>query len=153
MLHAQTYTIHLSHSEPPAKIEALVTPASAEWEVTATYDSALCEIHCSWRRKRNELGRMPLISLLPPNVAIRIYTDFASLPAVVIVDPAGLRLPQAASSLSPSYEAAFMPARKLLVATFARRQHTAHPAPLRSHFFSPATQAEVTPGAPAPLRI
>jgi len=154
MLPAQTYTIHLSDSRPPVKIETLVTQASAEWEVTASYDSALCEIHCSWRRKRDAFGRTPLISLFQPTVAIiRIYTDFASLPATVIVDPAGLGSPRAASSLSSNHEAAFMPARRLLGVTLARLLHTAPPAPILSRFLSPANQPEVTPDTSAPLRI
>ena len=150
----QTYTIHLSPSTPLAKIELSVTQASAEWEVTATYDPALCEIHCVSRRKRDWFGRTPLASLLlPPFAAIRIYTDFVSKPAIVIVNPAGLGLPCATRDIPFTQEAIYFPSRKLSAIVLARMDAASVSHWSQAHFLSSANQSEVTLPASLPLRI
>lgn len=96
------YIIHISGSAPLAKVELLVTQGSEEWDVSADYDSIRCEIRCTWRRKRDEFGQTPLVPLrLAPKAVIRLYVDFASLPATVMVDPAGAAPPYATRDVSP----------------------------------------------------
>jgi len=148
------YTIHLSGSRP-AKIEVSVAQASAEWEFTAVYDSAGCEIHCSWRRKRDAFGRTPLGSFfLPPIATIRIYTNFLSQsPAVLVVDPAGVRLPGATGDIPLTPEAVCIPARRLFVAVLSQREDFGAPSRPRAHFLSTTNQPEVTSAASLSLRI
>jgi hypothetical protein len=151
---ARIYTIHLSISKPPVKIELPAIQNSAEWEVTAAYDSALCEIHCFFRRKRDAWGRTPLASLLlPPIASIRIYTNFVSQPATVIVDPAGAGLPCAARDTPLTWDAIFIPARRVFVTVPAHRHAYAAPDSPETHFFSSTNQPEVTSSASQPLRI
>ena len=149
------YTIHLSSSRPVAKIEVSLAQASAQWEVTAAYDSAVCEIHCSWRRKRDAFGRVPLASfLLPPIATIRIYTNFVSRsPAVIVVDPAGLGLPGAARDVPLTQDAACIPARRLFVAVPGQREDSGESNWPPAHFLSTTNRSEVTYTASLPLRI
>jgi hypothetical protein len=149
------YTIHLSESRPVAKIELSVAQTSAEWEVTAVYDSTACEIHCSWRRKRDAFGPAPRGSfLLPPIATIRIYANFVSQsPAVIVVDPAGLGLPGAMGDTPLTPAAACIPARRLIVAALSQREDTGPPNRPRAHFLSSTNQPEVTSAASLPLRI
>jgi hypothetical protein len=148
------YTVHLSNS-PVAKIEVSVAQTSAEWEVTAVYDSTGCVIHCSWRRKRDAFGRTPQESfLLPPIATIRIYPNLASLsPAVIVLDPAGLGLPGVARDAPFTQETVYIPARRLFVAVLAQREHSGAPNRPRVHFLSTTNQPEVTSAASLPLRI
>jgi hypothetical protein len=149
------YTIHLSSFGPIAKIEVSVAPASVEWEFTAVYDSTDCEIHCSWRRKRDALGRTPLGSfLLPPIATVRIYANFVSQsPAVIVVDPAGLGLPGATRDIPLTREAVFIPARRCFVAVLSQREDSGGLGRPRAHVLSTTNQPEVTTTASLPLRI
>jgi hypothetical protein len=150
---SRDYVIHLSGSTPPAKLELSVTPASAEWEVTAVYDAARCEIHCTWRRKEDALGSRRLVSLLPPIAVIRMYSNFAATPDSVTIDPAGLGLPGVTRDLPLRQEAIFMPARKLCVAIPAQADgHGAVERP-RAQFLSSDEQPDVTASSTLPLRI
>jgi hypothetical protein len=151
----RTYTIHLYGSEPVARIEVSVAQASAEWEVTADYDSAACEIHCSWRRKRDAFGRTMLASFLPPPIAtIRVYAKFVALaPSVIVVDPAGLGSPGAAGDVPITQDAVWIPARRLFTAILARREDSGALNRPRAQFVSITNQPEVTSLASLPLRV
>ena len=148
---SRTYVIHLSGSKPLAKVELSVAPASAEWEVTAVYDAARCEIHCTWRRKRDVFGTIPL--WLPPIAAFRIYSNFVSAPATVTIDPAGLGLPCAARDAPLRHEAIFVPARKLFIAAPAQRSSYGAPKPPRTHLSPSIGPADTTSASSLPLRI
>jgi hypothetical protein len=152
---SRIYTIHLSGSRPVAMIEVSVAQASVEWEVTAAYDSTGCEIHCSWRRKRDAFGRTPLTSFLPlPVATVRIYTNFAALsPAVIVVDPAGLGLPGAAGDAPLTQEAVWIPARRFFVAILSQRQDSGALNRPRDHFLSTTNPTEVTSAVSLPLRV
>jgi hypothetical protein len=144
------YTIHLSHSTPVAKIEISVAQGSVEWEVTAAFDSADCEIHCSWRRKRDTLGRS---FLLPPIATIRIYTNFVSLPpAVIVVDPAGLGLPGATRDSPATLGAVWISARRLFAVTRLQREDGRLDQP-HTHFLSTTNKPGVITKAYLPLRV
>lgn len=148
------YTIHLSDSTPLAKVELSVTPASAGWDVTADYDADRCEIHCSWRRKRDAFGSMPpFLHLLPPIAVIRIYSNFVSRPATVTIDPAGLGLPGATRDVPLRPDAIFIAARKLFVTPPARRGDCGAPTWPRAHFLSSTKQADIASSSALPLRI
>jgi hypothetical protein len=151
----ETYTIHLYGSGPVAKIEVSVAQASPEWEVVAAYDSTVCEIHCSWRRKRDAFGRTPLASFLPPPIAtIRIYASFAAQsPRVIVVDPAGLGSPGAAGDAPVTQDPVWIPARRLFTAVLAQREDSGAPNRPRARSLSITNQPEVTPLASLPLRI
>jgi hypothetical protein len=151
---SRAYTVHLSGIKPPAKIELSVTPASAEWEVTAAYDSALCEIHCVWRRRRDAFGRTPATSsMLPPIASIRVFTDFVSPPATRIVNPAGLGLPETTKNIPVTQEAIFVLARRLFITAPARLYDSGASNLPRAHFFSRTSQAAGAHAAALPLRI
>jgi hypothetical protein len=152
---SRIYTIHFSGPRPVAKIEVSVEQASAEWEVTAAYDPTGCEIHCLWRRKRDAFGRMPLAFFLPlPVATLRIYTNFVALsPAVIVVDPAGLRQPGAAGDAPITEEAFWIPARRLFVAILSQRENSCGPRRPRSHFLSTTNSSEVTSATSLPLRV
>jgi hypothetical protein len=147
------YTIHLSGFRPVAKIE--VSVASAEWEVTAAYDPTGCEIHCSWRRKRDAFGRMPQASFLPlPVATVRIYTNFVALsPAVIVVDPAGLRLPDAAEDAPLTQEAVWLAAKRHFVAVLSRRDDSGAFNRPHAHLLSATNSPEVTTATSLPLRV
>jgi len=147
------YTLHLPSAQPVAKIELSVTRASPEWEVTADYDPALCEIHCSWRRKHDEFGRAPLKSLMqPPIAAIRIFSNYVSLPAIATINPAGLGLPEAARHIPVTREPIFLSARRLFVTALARRYDSGAGSVSHTHFFSQINPAGGRVAA-LPLRI
>lgn len=147
-----SFTVSLSSFQPIAKIELSVTPALPGWEVTAAYDSALCEIHCSWRRKRDAFGRTPTSLMLPPIAAIRVYTGFASAPAIWTVDPAGLGLPDATKDTLLVRETIFVPARKLVVTTVTRLYNPDACSLSLTHFFS-LTNRMACAATALPLRI
>lgn len=150
---SRDYVIHLSGSTPPAKLELSVTPASAEWEVTAVYDAARCEIHCTWRRKEDAFGSRRLVSLLPPMAVIRMYSNFAAPPDTVTIDPAGLGLPGVTCDVPLRREAIFMPAKKLFVAVPAQADAYGAVELPRAQFLSSAGQPDVTASSTLPLRI
>ena len=152
---SRVYTIHVSGSSPVAKIEVSVAQPSVEWEVTATYDATGCEIHCSWRRKRDSFGRMPLASFLPPPIAtVRIYTNLApQSPAVIVVDPAGLGLPGVAGDAPITQDAVWIAARRIFAAILPQRGNSGALKRLRAHFLSITSPPEVTSAASLPLRV
>jgi hypothetical protein len=147
----RTYTIHLPPTTTPAKIELTVAQSSAEWEMAAVYDAARCEIHCSWRRKRDALGPMPLLA--PPIAEVRIYSNFVSPPATVTVDPAGVGEPYATQDVPLSRESTFIPARRLFVTALAQQADSGGPKSPRTHFLSSTQQPEITFASSLPLRI
>jgi hypothetical protein len=152
---SRIYTIHFSGSRPVAKIEVSLAQASAEWEVTAAYDATGCEIHCSWRRKPDAFGRMHVSSILPlPVATLRIYTNFVALsPTVIVMDPAGLRLPGVAGDTPITEEALWIPARRLFVAILSQREDsTAFNRPF-AHFLSTTNSSEATSVTSLPLRV
>jgi hypothetical protein len=150
---SRTYVIHLSGSSPLAKLELSVTPASAEWEVTAVYDAARCEVHCTWRRKEDAFASRRLASLLPPMAVIRMYSNFAAAPDTVTIDPAGLGLPGATRDVPLRQEAIFIPARKLFVAALAQADDYGAIERPRARFLSSTEQRDVTTASTLPLRI
>jgi hypothetical protein len=156
MLHAReasdrAYTIHLPGATAVARIELSVEQTSTEWEVTALYDAARCEIHCLWRHKRDALGLAPLLA--PPIAALRIYSNFVATPYTVSVDPAGLGLPGAMRDGPLCRAAAFLPARRLFVTSPAQCGDGGAPERPRAHFFSSTRLPNVISASLAPLRI
>lgn len=164
MLQAQVYTIHIPKTEVPSKIELSVAypagggsvqtgagemPAATrigDWEVTVALDADRCEISCVYRRIRD------LTHLLPPVAEIRLYTGSRSQPATIMVDPAGLRLPLAASRVLTAVEQPGIPARRLFAAILMRSEGDRTPltaAPLVTSGHKP----KVTVPAAVPLRI
>jgi hypothetical protein len=139
-LHAQSiYSIPFPEAGTPAKFELYVTysptdagfnhaaleftvPAGSlytapaisfgDWEVTVSVDLTRCGIYCAYRRKREASGRTSLIDLLPPITAIRVYTGSAAKPAIMFVDPAGLRLPAATRDIVIARETICIPGRR-----------------------------------------
>ena len=158
MLHAESiYSIPIPASRTPAKFELYVTysptdagfnraalreftvPAGGlytaraisfgDWEVTVAVDLAHCGIYCAYRRKPEASGRTSLVDLLPPPItAIRVYAGSAAKPAIVFVDPAGLRLPAATSHIVITRETFCIPGRKLFVAALAPESDCSSPA-------------------------
>ena len=147
----RAYTIHLPGSTPPAKIELSVAQTSAEWEVTADYDAARCEVHCSWRRKRDEFE--PSALLPPPIATIRIYSDFVSPPESVTADPAGLGFPRVTRDLPLSLESIFMPARRLFAMSPAQRDGDGTHTRPRLRFLSSSKPLDAPSASSLPLRI
>jgi len=147
ILHAQSiYTIPIPEAGTPAKFELYVTysptdawfnhaaleftvPAGSlytapaisfgDWEVTVSVDVARCGIYCAYRRKREAAGRTSLVDLLPPITAIRVYAGSAPRPAIMFVDPAGLRLPAASRDIVIARETICIPGRRFFQTALA----------------------------------
>jgi hypothetical protein len=78
-------------------VEAPAITQLGTWEVEVSVDRETCEISCVYRLRRDRFGRLPVSDfLLPPAVDIRIYSDGASNPTTLTVDPAHTREPSAA---------------------------------------------------------
>jgi hypothetical protein len=94
---AEIYSRHLPAA---SRVEASVSH-TAGWDVSVTFDAETCEVFCEYRRKDGGLHLFPA-----PVTELRVYTDGASRPLLVIVDPAGTRqrvlLSRAASSFDLS---------------------------------------------------
>ncbi len=137
------YTIHIRQAAPPSRLDvyfpiapgglkpaagAVSAASLGDWEVTVAYDAGLCEIYCEYRRKRDEFGRPQLGLWMPPIAAIQVDMGSGSKPDTVMVDPAGLRFPAAASHVALTHEEIYIPGRKLvsagLVAEFGDRAPT-----------------------------
>jgi len=168
MLHARTlpdsgsqvFHIRVAISGPPSKIEWDMAYSSFEagatrvgdWEVTVAFDAAKCEIHCTYRRAQRAFGATSLADLwLPPVTTIRLYTDPESQPATVIVDPAGLRLPSAASKTLVTQEKLCVPGRRLAVPV--QQVESEAPASAQPLSFSSTFNLATISSAARPLRI
>jgi len=88
---ASSTQVYTTHVPPASRVEARVE-ATADWDVTVTFDAATCLVFCEYRRKEQglHLFQAPVTELL-------IYSDGASKPLVFTVDPAGLRVPRLAA--------------------------------------------------------
>lgn len=183
MLHAQSiYTIPVPGSGTPAKFDLYVTysptdagfnhaglrefivPAGGlytapaisfgDWEVTVAVDLPHCGIYCAYRRKPEASGRTSLVDLLPPPItAIRVYKGSAAKPAMVFVDPAGLRLPAATSHAVITGEMLCIPGRRLFRTTLAPKGGDKSSALSRAHLLSLAYSHKTTIPATVSLRI
>ena len=137
------YRVYVSHPGPVSKLEA--SSVGAGWDVTVSYDSERCAIACTYRRLR--MARL----LAPPAAVIRVYTGSARNPHLVIVDPAGLRLPHVAARESTTREQPGLPSRTMLEIE-AGIQGARVPAPVHNPSPVPARIFPSVPAA-APLRI
>jgi hypothetical protein len=183
MLHAQSiYSISIPDSGTPAKFELYVTysptdagfnraaareftvPASGlytapaisfgDWEVTVAVDLSHCGIYCAYRRKPEASGRTSLVDLLPPPItAIRIYAGSAAKPAIVFVDPAGLRLPAATSHTVITRETLCMPGRKFFPTALPPDRGDKSSALSQAHLLSLTYSHKTTIPATVSLRI
>ena len=183
MLQAQSiYTIHIPDSGAPATFGLYLTysptdagfhqaaateftvsggslytapPISAgDWEVTVAFDLAHCGIYCNYRRKANASGRTSLVDLLPPPITvIQVYTGSAAKPAMVFVDPAGLRLPGARSSLAVTLETVCLPGRRLFHTALVPECAGHSPYLPRLHLLSLTHSSEITIPETISLRI
>jgi hypothetical protein len=178
LLHAQsTYEVPIPDSGTPAKFELYVTysPTDAvfdhaaaleftvpggslytapaislgDWEVTVYVDVVRCGIYCAYRRKRETSNGTFLLDLLqPPVTAIRVYTGSAARPAILFVDPAGLKLPVAASNIVITSEALGILGRRLfrsaLAPVNASKSLAPQPAPLLALTHNLKTTASAT---------
>jgi hypothetical protein len=183
MLQAQSiYTIHIPDSGAPATFELDVTYSSTDavlnhtaareftvpagslytapaisagdWEVTVAFDLAHCGIYCAYRRKGNASDRTPLIDLLPPPITvIHVYRGAAAKPAIVFVDPAGLRLPAASSYIAVIRETVFIPGRRIFPTAFVSESGDKSPALPQSRLLSLTHSPEQTTPATISLRI
>jgi hypothetical protein len=183
MLHAQgTYTIPIPDMGTPAKFELYATysptdagfdhaalreftvPAGGlytapaisfgDWEVTVAVDLVHCGIYCSYRRKPEASGQTSLADFLPPPItAIRIQAGSAAKPAIVFVDPAGLRLPAASSHIVITWETLCIPGRKLFPTALPSESGHKSSALSRAHSLSLAYSHKTTIPATISLRI
>jgi hypothetical protein len=183
MLHAQSiYTIPVTDMGTPAKFDLYVTysptdagfnhaglreftvPAGGlyrapaitfgDWEVTVAVDVAHCGIYCAYRRKPEASGRTSLVDLLPPPItAIRVYKGSVAKPAIVFVDPAGLRLPAASSHLVITWETLCIPGRKFFPTACPSESGDKSSALSPAHLLSLAYSHKTTIPATISLRI
>ena len=183
MLHAQSiYTIPIPAMGTPVKFELYATyshtyggfdhaalreftvPAGGlytapaisfgDWEVMVSVDLARCGIYCSYRRKPEASGRTSLVDLLPPPItAIRIQAGSAATPAIVFVDPAGLRLPAATSHTAITRETLCIPGRKLFRTALPAEGGDKSSALSLAHLLSLAYTHKTTIPATISLRI
>lgn len=113
-IHAHTSVVHLPKA--PSHVEWTVQGGlSNDWEVTVTLDAAHCDIYCEIRRKPDSFGRIPAMDLLlPPSVAVRIFSDAVSQPITTIIDPAGRTTPAARRQARECDAEAWGPGKKAL---------------------------------------
>jgi hypothetical protein len=158
---SQVYTIPLPASVAAAKVELQVAygglpaqwangwPTSATslggWKVTVSIDSTHCEIHCTYRRTRDTL-------LLKPITLIRIYAGPGSKPTTLIVDPAGLKLPAAASQVAICQQEFGLPGKWWAAALPAPDGSGAALASIYAHPGFSETHSPAAHTAPLPLR-
>lgn len=129
-LHAQVYLFRFPAAKPPVRIGLAVgysTPASSEfsaspssgaggWEVTVAFNSAHCEILCTYRRKPDSHGQIHFADLvLPPLSTMQVFTEGASRPTLIMVDPAGLGGPRAVRPRDSIPQMACLTPRKLML--------------------------------------
>ena len=163
------YTVHVTHTGPLFRLSWRVGYASTDqgfqdsaalpaslggWEVTVARDAAHCGISCAYRRKRDGFGRASVLDLLPPPItAIRVYTDPASKPTTVIVDPAGLRLPTVTNRVLVTGDRLCLPG-KGLCATSRNQPAGGHTgACSEAHLATATGRSPANSSAAAPLRI
>jgi hypothetical protein len=113
------------------------------WEVTVAIDPAHCVIHCTYRRTREAL-------LLQPITSIRIHAWPGSKPTMVVIDPAGLRFPLAASHVTICPEGFGLPgkgwaARFVLPDAIGREPVPIHAGASPSGTHSPAADSPALP--------
>jgi hypothetical protein len=93
-----------------SRIEAPSVIRQGNWEVTVSFDPAMCEISCVYRLRGDRYGRTPVADiLLPPALDIRVFPEGISAPSTVTIDPARTRGPAAASDERPVPENAALP--------------------------------------------
>ena len=96
------------------RVEAPPVTQFGGWEVEVTVDEETCEISCDYRLRRDRFGRKPVTDLLlPPAIDIRVYTDSASLPTTVTIDPAHTREPVLRSDGLATSEEALLPGARV----------------------------------------
>jgi hypothetical protein len=83
--------IYATHVPAASRVEARVAH-TADWDVSVTFDAETCEVYCEYRPKAHGFHLF-----LPPVTELRIYSDGGATPLLVIVDPAGVRVPVAAA--------------------------------------------------------
>jgi hypothetical protein len=155
----QVFSIRVPVSGPPSKLEWDVgySPLDAgairagDWEVTVEFDAAKCEIHCTYRRTRHAVGTSLVDLWLPPVTAIRVYNNPESKPATMIVDPAGLRLPSAASKVFVTQEKLCVPGKRLAVPV--QQVESDDPTSAQPHSFCSTLYLATISSAALPLRI
>ena len=170
MLHAQpaVYTVYVPNSGLVSILAWHVTYASTGagftdnatspavlggWEVTVAFDVAHCGIYCAYRRKPDVWGRTPMLDLLlPPVVAIEVYKDSVSKPAMVIVDPAGLRVPAVSNQVGMTPEKICLPGKRLFITVRLQADSRGCTSSEESSFASNDNYQIAFPAA-APLRI
>lgn len=143
------YRFYVPHAASVSKVEW--RSLGAGWDVTVEFDSARCEIACSYRRVRDGFGPTSLAHyLLPPMTTIRLYREPGSIPETLLVDPAGLHYPRAGTRTRTLPDQPFVPSRGILAAAdpVAEAGEQAHPQTV-----SPPAGSPRTVPTPAPLRI
>jgi hypothetical protein len=101
-----SYTVRVPAS---SRVEAHVE-ATADWDVTVTFDPATCEVSCQYRQKARGLHLF-----LPPVTELRVYRDGVTNPRIYIVDPAGRRLPRLTRVFVPGSDLPFVAGKGLPV--------------------------------------
>jgi hypothetical protein len=142
---SQVYTIALPASTAPTKIEFEVSYLGG-WEVTVAFDPEHCQLHCTYRKTRQE-------ALLKPITSIRIYAGPAAKPTTLIVNPAGLGLPAAAGLTAIRAEEFGLPGRWWPVALLFPEHEARAPAAVRAGPIASTTLWSAPHSAALPLRI
>ena len=164
---SQVFKIHVADCERPLRIglqlgyPALPEPFDASaapvarmggWEVTVTFDAVRSDVYCSYRRRPAGAGRPDSINtLLPPVAKIQIFTDSASKPKTVTVDPAGLRFPAMFPILRVAPGKLCTAAKRSIAIRLAGSSEAASPAP--PHSYSSAIPPATGSLSSTPLRI
>jgi hypothetical protein len=146
--------IHVPEAARGLRVEWAATDGwSNDWEVAVTFDAAHCDVYCAIRRKRDALGRVPAMDLLlPPAVAVRVFSDSVAVPFTVTVDPAGRTAPAAVNrSASFGDSVCTVGKREFAVSSAAAFQRDETPATAQTLLSSPCCVSASPAGLP--LRI
>ena len=150
-----SFAWHVTYSSAAGNFTGGAAPVTSlgGWEVTVAFDSSHCGISCSYRRKPDAFGRTPVSGVLPPPItAIQIYSNSASKPTTIIVDPAGISFPAAVNRVVASPEKLCLPGKKVFAAVSLQVTGSSR-ASLVPPSFREIANSSVTWSPSVPLRI
>ena len=156
---SQTYVIPLApRCTQPHKVDVSVAYPAANavrasgWDVSVAVDTADCKMYCTFHRKH--LPGMPasLLDQAIPIATIHVYGKLGPSASVVVLDPAGVTLPDVRNYLAFAPPIDGANSRRYFLATVAARSEKLAGYEDQRFHLDPFA---VTPGAltPLPLRI
>ncbi len=144
-----SYVIHVPEG---SRVEAPAITRFGNWEVTVSYDPALCVISCAYRLRSDRFGLTPTTDfLLPPPITVHVFPGGAAAPGAVIIDPAGMGRPALCRQPGIDRGDPLVPGKRLFCGPPEAQSELAAVAPF--HPVSPSATLHEQQPAPLPLRV